>query len=209
MASTVLSAGSPALRSRRLDGRHLAGHLGHLERAARALCAGDRRGDGDAEDLVQETLERVLRRPRVVTGDPGLYLLQALRHTYLDRRRAQRSRVRAVPQPADFDAPDPRASEDLALRVEAREVLAAIRDLPRPYREAVLMLDVAGYTAREAAARLGVPQGTLDSRAFRGRARVLAAVAAEDPPPAAASGPSASPSSSHGCRRRPSRSPGR
>jgi RNA polymerase sigma-70 factor (ECF subfamily) len=159
-----------------LDGSHLPEHLVRMERVARSLCASDRRADGDADDLVQDTLERVLRRPRVVHGDPGAYLLQALRHTHLDRRRAQQARVRTIPEPEGFEAADPHAGERMTQRTEAKAILDAIKALPEQYREAVLALDVAGYTAREAAAATGVPPGTLESRAHRGRARVVAEV---------------------------------
>lgn len=159
-----------------LGGSHLPGHLVRMERVARSLCAADRRADGDADDLVQDTLERVLRRPRTIHGDPGAYLLQALRHTHLDRRRAQDARVATIPEPEGFEAADPVAADRMTLRGEAKAILDAIAALPEQYRKAVLALDVAGYTAREASAATGVPQGTLESRAHRGRARVVAAV---------------------------------
>ena len=63
-------------------------------------------------------------------------------------------------------------------RSEARAILDAIRALPEQYRDAVLALDVAGYSAHEAAQATGVPPGTLESRAHRGRARVVAELAA-------------------------------
>ena len=58
---------------RELDPRTLSDHIDRLYRAAWALCG--RRED--AEDLVQETYVRVLRRPRVLRGDDDLaYLLR-------------------------------------------------------------------------------------------------------------------------------------
>jgi RNA polymerase sigma-70 factor (ECF subfamily) len=159
-----------------LDGSHLPEHLVRMGRVARSLCASDRRADADADDLVQDTLERVLRRPRAVHGDPGAYLLQALRHTHLDRCRAHRARPATVPQPDGFDAADPRATDRAALRAEAAAIFTAIGALPPAYRQAVLALDVAGFSAREASQATGVPQGTLESRAHRGRSRVVAVV---------------------------------
>src|ERR1700759_3206453 len=68
-----------------LDPQTLGDHLDRLYRTARALC-GSRE---EAEDLVQETFVRVLRRPRTLTttNDVG-YLLRALRNTFLSSRRA-------------------------------------------------------------------------------------------------------------------------
>jgi DNA-directed RNA polymerase specialized sigma24 family protein len=60
----------------RLEPGRLGEHRGRLLRAAYAMC-GSRH---DAEDLVQETYERVLRRPRFVQRDRDLaYLLRAPR----------------------------------------------------------------------------------------------------------------------------------
>jgi RNA polymerase sigma-70 factor (ECF subfamily) len=55
-------------------------------------------------------------------------------------------------------------------------VLAALSELPRPYREAVAAVDVAGLSYAEAARALGVRQGTIMSRVYRGREQVALAV---------------------------------
>ncbi len=55
-------------------------HVVRLYRAAYGLC-GSRE---DAEDLVQDTYERILRRPRFVRHDDDLgYLLRVLRNTWI------------------------------------------------------------------------------------------------------------------------------
>ena len=55
-------------------------------------------------------------------------------------------------------------------------MLAALSELPRPYREAVAAVDVAGLSYAEAARALGVRQGTIMSRVYRGREQVAQAV---------------------------------
>src|ERR1700761_2047304 len=73
---------------RRLDPELLGSHLERLYRAAYGLC-GSRQ---DAEDLVQDTYERVLRRPRFVRRDGDLaYLLRVLRNTWVSSRRVGRA----------------------------------------------------------------------------------------------------------------------
>lgn len=58
-------------------------HLDCLYRAAWALC-GSRE---DAEDLVQETCAKVLKKPRLLRSEDDFgYLLRALRNTYFSTR---------------------------------------------------------------------------------------------------------------------------
>jgi RNA polymerase sigma factor (sigma-70 family) len=60
------------------------------------------------------------------------------------------------------------------------EVLAAIRRLPRGEQDAVALCLWAGVSYPEAAAALGVAEGTLRARVSRARARLRALA---DPPP--------------------------
>lgn len=127
----------------------------------------------EAEDLVQDTYEQILRRPRELSGDSELhYMRAALRRRHVDRHRESRRRVRAVGLDA---APDvrSRAGEEPAHRAEQAEVLAAIRALPDIHRDALVAVYVAGLSYTEAAAALGVARGTVMSRAFRARESLL------------------------------------
>jgi RNA polymerase sigma-70 factor (ECF subfamily) len=132
-----------------------------------------------AEDLVQETYVKVLSRPRLLRREDDLgYLVKALRNTWYSHLRQQRVRRAATEQgdPEDLAA---RTSEgDPESSLEAGEVLGALARLPRPYREAVAAVDVAGLSYAEAARALGVRQGTIMSRVYRGREQVAQAVGA-------------------------------
>ncbi len=76
---------------RPLDPDSLGDHIDRLYRAAWSLC-GSRE---DAEDLVQETFARVLRKPRLLRGDDDLgYLLRVLRNTFISSYRAAARRPR-------------------------------------------------------------------------------------------------------------------
>lgn len=155
-----------------LDPARLGDHVDRLYRAAWAL-AGNRE---DAEDLVQETFARVLARPRMLRNDDDLgYLLRVLRNTFLTQVRDRGRRPATVPMPdeplvEDRSAPSPQAV------LEAREVYAAVAALPDDYRDAVVAVDVAGLSYREAAKALGTKEGTIMSRLYRGRQRVARAV---------------------------------
>jgi RNA polymerase sigma-70 factor (ECF subfamily) len=58
----------------------------------------------------------------------------------------------------------------------------ALATLPEELREAVVLRDVEGLEYREIADALGVPLGTVESRIFRGRARLRAALTAAGKP---------------------------
>jgi RNA polymerase sigma-70 factor (ECF subfamily) len=62
--------------------------------------------------------------------------------------------------------------------LDAREVRRCLATLPEPQRVSIVLMDIAGYTARETAEVLGCPRGTVLARVHRGR-RKLAQLLAE------------------------------
>jgi RNA polymerase sigma-70 factor, ECF subfamily len=173
--TTQGAADRQLVSDRQLDPQALGDHIDRLYRAAIALC-GSRE---EAEDLVQETFARVLRRPRTMKGDNDVgYLLRALRNTFLSSRRAVARRPRTCHDQLDFiedrRAPRPEAS------LEVAGVYAAISALPDDSRDALVAIDVAGLSYREAAEALGVGEATITTRLCRARRRVARAVLGED-----------------------------
>jgi RNA polymerase sigma-70 factor (ECF subfamily) len=166
--STLLSAGSVENVVRRhgphvLDPNRLPDYIDHLYRAARAMCGSPH----DAEDLVQDTLATVLKRPRLLRDRNELgYLLRALRNTYINRFRAASRRPQARELLED-DAPSQRESP-----VGARQIMEAIAAAPASFRDAVIAVDVLGMSYREAARSLRVPEATITTRLHRGRQHV-------------------------------------
>jgi RNA polymerase sigma-70 factor (ECF subfamily) len=162
-----------------LDPERLGDHIDRLYRAAWALC-GSRQ---DAEDLVQDTYARVLRRPRIVRGDGDIhYLLRALRNTFISQRRAAASRPRAADVALeDLALPDTSAATDPLAAIESAEVYAAIAALPDEFRDALVAVDVAGLSYAQAAALLRIREGTITSRVYRARGRVAQALQSAGP----------------------------
>jgi RNA polymerase sigma-70 factor, ECF subfamily len=153
-----------------LDTSRLGDHLDKLYRAAWAL-SGSRE---DAEDLVQETYARVLKRPRLIRyGDDLGYLLRALRNTFLTQKRTESRRLRPVALPDDLDlVADPNAGQPQEA-LEAGEVYAAIAELPEGFRDVLVAVDVAGLSYKETAHALGLREGTVMSRLYRARRQVV------------------------------------
>lgn len=160
---------------RQLDPQALGDHVDRLFRAAWSLC-GSRE---DAEDLVQETFARVLRKPRFLRSEDDLgYLLRVLRNTYFSQRRAAARRPQTTPLPEDPEDPGgvgPQA------RAGASELYAAISQLPDDFRDALVAIDVAGLSYREAARALKVREATITTRLHRARQRVVRALDGEPP----------------------------
>ncbi len=155
---------------RTLCTERLCHHLDRLLRAARALTGSAQ----EAEDLVSETMVRVLARPRRIEGVDELgYLLRALRNTWADTLRTRSRRPVTAAMPEDFEHADRFSDRRAHQRAEANEVLAAVAQLPSTYRDAIVLVDVAGLTYSEAAQELGVPRGTIMSRLSRGRSAVV------------------------------------
>jgi RNA polymerase sigma-70 factor (ECF subfamily) len=144
-------------------------HIDSLRRAARGMT----RSHHDAEDLVQDTLVRVLARPRQVgPGGAGPYLHQALRNTHVSTLRSRDRRPVLAPlEDEDIRLVAPAGGEPVEV-LHTREVLAAIHALPQGQREVIAAVDVAGFGYSEAADQLQIPVGTVMSRLHRGRARL-------------------------------------
>ena len=158
---------------RTLDPDSLGDHLDRLFRAAWALC-GSRE---DAEDLVQETYERVLRRPRFVRRDDDLgYLYRALRHTYFNALRTASRRPRVAAQLHEVQAASSRADVQPEQAAETSLVLEMVAALPQPMREVLVAVDVVGLTYAEAGKALGVHENTIPSRLARARLKVAEAL---------------------------------
>jgi RNA polymerase sigma-70 factor, ECF subfamily len=157
-----------------LDADSAIRHIDRMHAAALALC-GNR---PDADDLVQETMLTVLRRPRRLRGNSELaYLTTMLRNRFIDDRRTAARRHQTVGLAEVAESADPRAGLRPDRLVADREVLDAVHALESPFREAVVAVDMLGLSYKEAAAALGVPVGTIMSRLARGRDRVVGALA--------------------------------
>ena len=171
----------PSPTARLLDPERLGDHLDRLFRAAWALC-GSRE---DAEDLVQETYERVLRKRRVLRSEDDLgYLLRTLRNTHFSRQRSASRRLRPHPLPDDLGRVEDVAAVTPQAAVEAHELYATIAALPDDFREAVVAVDVLGLSYREAARALRTREATITTRLYRARQRLARTLAGKESDPA-------------------------
>ena len=123
----MLSRATDMPRERQLDPEALGDHIDRLFRAAWSL-SGSRE---EAEDLVQETFARVLRKPRILRSEDDLgYLLRVLRNTFFSQRRTAARRPQTDSAARDLDIVEDRSAIQPESRIESAELYSAISALP-------------------------------------------------------------------------------
>jgi len=140
------------------------------------------RDQTEAEDLVQETYLRATRAFGQLMPDSNLksWLFTILRNVWINQLRHMRSGPQFIELDAEDEgdhaqwldrvANDPHAA--LVRKIEREEVRAALEQLPRLYREVIVLRDLEGFSYRQIASILGCPAGTVMSRLGRAREKL-------------------------------------
>ena len=112
----------------------------------------------EADDLVQETYARVMRRTRFVRNDDDLaYLMRTMRNTWFNIRRKRGAEARALHETGTLSERLPQP--DPLLPLEARALLAAVSELSPPHRDVIVAVDVLGLSYMDAARALRREKG--------------------------------------------------
>jgi len=158
----------------------LSEHVDALFGTALRLCGGHQ---ADAEDLLQDAALRAFEGFASLREETAgrAWLFTILVRTHFNRARAGRRRAESVSSDLD-EAAFERALNDwqpaatpedvLSERQLAERIGAALDALDHPLRAVVHLVDVEGFSQREAARMLEIPEGTVASRLFRAR-RIL------------------------------------
>ncbi|WP_336645993.1 sigma-70 family RNA polymerase sigma factor [Microbacterium sp. USHLN186] len=122
---------------------------------------------GSADDIVQETLLRAWRTPRILEQDPTTsraWMITVARHIVIDEARSARRRHES----AVADVPE-RAIDDGTDRLfDALLVQDALAALSAEHRAVVVAAYYRGRSVAEVATELGIPEGTVKSRMHYG-----------------------------------------
>jgi RNA polymerase sigma-70 factor, ECF subfamily len=138
------------------------------------------RNQAEAEDLVQETCLRALRAMERLRPDSNVksWLFTILRNIWLNQLRQRK----AAPDVVDLDSDeygenravdsskDPYAA--YVSDLEGVQVRQAIEQLPREFREIILLREYEELSYEEIAAMLQCPVGTVMSRLARARSKL-------------------------------------
>ncbi len=137
------------------------------------------RARDDAEDLVSDTILRAFDRweQYQLGTNVRAWLFTILYHTFVSRKRRIDAREVQLPdEPESWSAYEAVGESDPEGKFYDsfidEEVTREIDRLPEDYRTAVVLSDVQGLRYAEIAEILGIPEGTVKSRLFRGR-RIL------------------------------------
>jgi RNA polymerase sigma-70 factor, ECF subfamily len=156
------------------DPPSLAAGLGQLLPDLRGRAMRLTANHAQADDLVQDTVERALRFASQYQSGTNLraWAQQILFSVFVTRYRRQRREKRALrvlasdpcawTKPESFPQPDSTAR--LTVTTEK-----AVNSLPPGFRRVLMLVDVGQRSYREAATELGLPVGTVMSRLHRGR----------------------------------------
>lgn len=139
--------------------------LNKLFRYCLALC-GNR---DDAQDLVQDSVEKLMRQPEGSINEVNAYLRQIARNRFYDGYR------RGVNVPFEsLDEPDliVSAERDLEALLADEQILKMVwTKLSSDEREVIFLWSVEGYSASEIALNLGLSRNTVLSRMRRVKLR--------------------------------------
>ena len=138
-------------------------HAAHIQRYVVSLT-GDHAG---ADDVVQETLLRAWRTPRILEQDPATtrsWMFTVARHLVIDDARSAHSR-REI---AVAETPDVATTDMTDALFEAIIVEEALSSLSTDHRTVIVRAYFGGLPIAEIAAELDIPEGTVKSRLHYG-----------------------------------------
>ncbi len=157
------------------------------ERLVYAVCLRLLGNEPDAQDAAQETFIKLYRYLPGFRGESkfSVWLYRLANNACIDMLR--KKSVPTVSLSADEDdagvteIPDARFSPENELEKKQlrQAVERALDSLPEPYRQVIVMREVAGQSYEEIAQSLVIDIGTVKSRIFRAR-RKLCAILSED-----------------------------
>ena len=133
----------------------------------------------DADDVAQDVFSVALSRIHTFRGDSRLttWLYSVTRNVIANaRRRAAVRRWIGLSSIEEPVAPQAPVDDEISRRHQRRLVQEALETLSAKHREVLVLMDLEGRTAPEAAEMTGIPAGTLYSRLHYARRALVKAL---------------------------------
>jgi RNA polymerase sigma-70 factor (ECF subfamily) len=149
----------------------------------------------EIDDVTSEVFFKVFRSLHRYAPQHALstWLYRITVNAALDRRRSRRREAKQEEIPASLADGRPSPRDRAEARERARLLRQALERVPDHYRAPLLLVHVEGLPLEEAARALDLPEGTVKSRLFRGRA-ILRDIIRRDFPALAPAGAGGGPS---------------
>jgi RNA polymerase sigma-70 factor (ECF subfamily) len=153
------------------------------------------RNSDDAEDLVAETVAKAWAKLGELSDPQSFdaWILRILMNTFVSEWRHRRASPEVAMEPEPEDGEDESFSlfeklhqpfllwwstpeEEVIAKLLREDMDRALDALPDAFRIAIVLVDIQGYSYREAAELLSVPIGTVRSRLARARSQLQRAL---------------------------------
>jgi RNA polymerase sigma-70 factor, ECF subfamily len=149
-------------------------YIPNLRRYARALV----RNPESADDLVQDTLERAMRKFHLWRpGNLRAWLFSIMHNVFVNQVRSQRSQYH------DELDENLAAYSPSATRLDIRDLQEALEGITPDQREVLLLVALEDMSYTEVGKALDIPVGTVMSRLSRARTRLRSLMDLEAPRP--------------------------
>ncbi|QIL91988.1 sigma-70 family RNA polymerase sigma factor [Microbulbifer sp. SH-1] len=124
----------------------------------------------DADDLLQNTVERILSRQMPADVELAKWAFRVCRNLWIDEYRARKVRMEAAEQPELAEGQVVDGERAVTGEMELERVNRAMNRLPDEQRSILSLVALQGLSYKDVAATLEIPIGTVMSRLARARA---------------------------------------
>ncbi|OFE12962.1 RNA polymerase subunit sigma-70 [Pseudohongiella acticola] len=127
----------------------------------------------DADDLLQATVERLLKKGVPEGVEVARWAYTVCRNLWIDEYRSRRVR-KSVDVDTDLaDAGQIDGENDVQAQMELKQVMQIMQQLPEEQRLTLTMVTVQGMSYLDVAEALEIPVGTVMSRLARARSKLV------------------------------------
>ncbi|MBU2039255.1 MAG: RNA polymerase sigma factor [Gammaproteobacteria bacterium] len=126
----------------------------------------------DADDLLQGTVERLLRKGVPEGVELARWAFTVCRNLWIDEYRSRKTWQTAELDPDLTDAGQVDGEKDVQAQMQLKQVMTAMQQLPEEQQLVLNMVSVQGLSYQEVADSLEIPIGTVMSRLARARVKL-------------------------------------